>query len=428
MNIAFIVPAIVAILYLSSVTDKRKSFMQMMLIAVFGYMLQALLCAIASTQETYVSLKLILIGQILNGIFGGGTLAFISACASFVAVNETPDNDKSLSLKFSIIEASILFGRFAGSILSGVFLAEKTFGMYQRAFIVSLIIFGVIFVYIVVLFRFMSQPAARAVESEDYEIDKAEIYEKRKFSLMVLVIAARKRIELFLQTFMCLFQQRGHNFRKYFFTFLCIYFVITTVAFGAGTIDYLFLIKKPLTLSQKSYGLLRGLITLFRGIALLVVLPLLKKKLQVSDNVLYTFGLASDTLNAVVFSVAPLAKDLIWLSPIVYMFSNYYIVGLRSFISRHVDQKDIGKFFGILSVLEFGALLLGSAIFNQIYKWTIDTVPSTAYISSASFYIVLCLPVLIFFSIRFKKEDDRFKYIEEQASRIDDDWNPAMLD
>ena len=51
MNIAFIVPAIFAILYLSSITDKSKSFVNMILIATFGYILQALICVITSTKK-----------------------------------------------------------------------------------------------------------------------------------------------------------------------------------------------------------------------------------------------------------------------------------------------------------------------------------------------------------------------------------------
>ena len=137
--------------------------------------------------------------------------------------------------------------------------------------------------------------------------------------------------------------KREKNIRFYFLMFLFIYFLTTLIAFGVGSIDYLFLRKMPISFNQTEYGLFRALNTLLKGVALLIILPIMKNYFQISDMILFLIGLISDIANYFIFSISSYTRNIIWIAPLAYMFANYYIVCLRSFISKLIDKEDIGN-------------------------------------------------------------------------------------
>lgn len=81
---------------------------------------------------------------------------------------------------------------------------------------------------------------------------------------------------------------------------------------GIMSLQYQYLIKRPIHMSQVDYGYFKAANTACRAIALLVVLPLLKRLFHTPDYVLFLLGFTSEFLNLVVFSVAYFVKLVIW--------------------------------------------------------------------------------------------------------------------
>ena len=359
LTISFTIPAIISLLYLVSDADRKSNYKNFMLISLAGFIIYSLICTIASTQDTNTCMYLLLTAQILNGVFGGGSLAYITSCFSHVSVN---DNSKTLdnkysnrSIKFSILESAILFGRLLGSIISGFILSNRVnFINYQHSFLISLSIFAVLFVYKIILFYCMKNNNQLAsVVNKNFSISHDQLTASNEnddddaSKALVIKRKSKKIFENFLNIidiWKVLVKKRDNNIRFYFLMFLFIYFLTSLIALGVSSIDYLFLTKIPISLKQTDYGIFRGLNTFLKGIALLIILPILKNYFHVSDNRLFIVGLISDIANYIVFSIASSITKLIWLGPLAYMFANYYVVCLRSFISKLIEQEDIGNF------------------------------------------------------------------------------------
>ena len=366
LNISFAIPSIISIFFLVSDADRKSSYKLFMLVSLSGFILYSSMCAIAATQEPNVCMYLLMTAQILNGIFGGGSLAFITSCLGFVSINDdkvnatntrTDSKYSNRSVKYSILESSILFGRLVASIISGYILSNRAnFMLYRDSFLISLSIFAMLFIYMIIMFCSFKVTTVSSVVSVlnrnfNSSTDRLDISISGETDENISVIAERKpkkktnlieKLFCVKDTWNVLMKRRERNIRFYFLMFLFIYFLTSVVTFGAGTIDYLFLTKIPISFNQTHYGLFRAMNTLLKGIALLIILPILKNYFDVSDSVLFIIGLVSDIFNYIVFSFASSIINIIWIAPFAFMFANYYIVCLRSFISKLIDKNDIG--------------------------------------------------------------------------------------
>jgi hypothetical protein len=327
-DVAFLVPAIFSVLYLASLTDRQSNFRTPMIVSVVGFIFQSFICVFASTQETYVCLWLLIVGQVLNGVFGAGSLAFISSCFSFISFCETASKstsrqqliqsdedeentnrqDNNRSVRFSVLEAATVFGRFFASLSSGFILGNKSkFEYYQRCYIISLSIFCVILVYLIILFHNLNKrhESAKLVAVDLTRTTNSESQSRKEGWLSNKLV--------FLDIWKTIVKKRSNNFRFYFLMLLLIYFIVLTLSFGVHSIDYLYLTKIPILLDQQQYGIIRGLNTGFRGFALLVLMPVLKRYFNMTDNVLYTLGLSSEIFYFLILAIAFEFKYIVYL-------------------------------------------------------------------------------------------------------------------
>lgn len=131
LNIAFIIPAIFAIVHFSGMADRRLNYQMPLLVSVVGSVTNTLILMFATDLETKICYILIFCAQIINGLLGGGSLCFISSCFSHISIYEErvdekaadknvgdvsskPDRSKFRSIRFSLCEFSLLMGQFLG--------------------------------------------------------------------------------------------------------------------------------------------------------------------------------------------------------------------------------------------------------------------------------------------------------------------------
>jgi len=108
--------------------DKKLNYQIPLLVSVAGSILNAGILIFATDLDGDVCFRLMLIAQVLGGIFGGGSLCFISSCFSHISIYEESvdsqrqevtvtaevENSNSRSIRFSLCEASLLIGQFLG--------------------------------------------------------------------------------------------------------------------------------------------------------------------------------------------------------------------------------------------------------------------------------------------------------------------------
>jgi MFS-type transporter involved in bile tolerance (Atg22 family) len=55
-------------------------------------------------------------------------------------------------------------------------------------------------------------------------------------------------------------------------------------------------------------------------------------------------------------------------------------IGLKSYLSKIVDQSELGKVFSLMSVLDATAPIIASSLFAYIFKCTIDAFPGLCFL------------------------------------------------
>lgn len=88
LNISFMIPAIVSLIHLSGIADRRLNYELPLLASLIGSICQAFICIFAVQSEFNLFYILMIFSQIVNAVFGAGCLAFISSCFSHIALFE----------------------------------------------------------------------------------------------------------------------------------------------------------------------------------------------------------------------------------------------------------------------------------------------------------------------------------------------------
>lgn len=88
LNVAFMVPAIVSLIHLSSIADRRLNYELPLIVSLVGSLVQAFMCIFAVHANFTFFYYWLIASQAVNGMCGAGSLAFISSCFSHVAVYE----------------------------------------------------------------------------------------------------------------------------------------------------------------------------------------------------------------------------------------------------------------------------------------------------------------------------------------------------
>lgn len=135
------------------------------------------------------------------------------------------------------------------------------------------------------------------------------------------LINFKQEITFFKDTFKLLTKKRDNNARTLLHLLFGAYFVGSTVSMGISSIQYLYLVKKPIYFTQTEYGLFKALNILFRTISLLIILPVLKH-FNFPDYYLIIFSISSELLNLVFYSVASFLNYLIWFGKFVFFVLN----------------------------------------------------------------------------------------------------------
>jgi hypothetical protein len=355
LNMAFLIPAILSIIQLASIGDRTLNYKVPLLVSIVGSIGQAVICYVAVEQSIELCFALLFVAQVVNGACGGGSLAFISSCFSHIAVVsnlKTASNNakKDSSIRFSLCESSLLLGQFFGAFSSGYIIGNKTnLDNFQHAYIISFSLYIAVLVYVILMFEYLKRKETNeknaqlslmgiqqqieasssmstsnslevSMSSKTNLIENVETRQHTKDSSNFVFEYLKKQLYFLIEVWRLLSKKRGNNARFHILSLLALYFFGASISLGIVSLQYLYLIKRPISLTQVDYGLFKALNTLFRAISLLLVLPVLKNYFKVSDRLLYVMGLVSELLNLVFFAASSWYRYLIWIGIKNYVF------------------------------------------------------------------------------------------------------------
>lgn len=265
------------------------------------------------------------------------------------------------SIRYSICESCNLLGQFIGSIASGHLIGDKlNLKNFESVYIISFSLYFVVLIYTVAMFRYLKWRERRLTQNNNNNNNNSSIATSSSSDIMSLntsdyleadfQIVSTKRVDedipnqingenhqvaepsvaiasnnnsrcscfknqlKFLEeTWQLLRKPRPNNARFIIISLLVLFFLGCSISMGIMANQYLYVIKKPIQLSQVDYGYFKAYNTLCRALALLVVLPMLKKFLNAPDYLLFILGFTSEFLNLVFFSLAYFFKYFIWI-------------------------------------------------------------------------------------------------------------------
>lgn len=199
---------------------------------------------------------------------------------------------------------------------------------FERVYVISFVIYVLVLVYVVIIFRILkhrkqkrcliSQAANNALLSSERESPKAETTETGLSQTQPLESTVSKnffknQLGFLVDTWKLLSKPRANDTRFIIISLLILFYLGYSLSMGILSLQYLYLVKKPIQLSQVDYGYFKAANTFFRTFALLIVLPILKRVFKMPDYVLFVFGFTSEFLNLLVLSFSYFYRHIIWL-------------------------------------------------------------------------------------------------------------------
>jgi hypothetical protein len=320
----------------------------------FNYIIQ---CAFMDSNE-----YLLLLSDLVFGFCGGFT-AIIGTLFSYAIKTTSP---RYRSDRMASFEGAIGLGSTLGYALSGVL--REAVG-YTYVFLIMAILHIIALTYICVFAKNLESIASDESPSSTV---CASIW--RRFT-----------------DFRNLFVDTRDKMKKRFLVMTLVSLAIELVVF-AGVSDILFsFLRYRLAWTDKQYGWFNGVGSALNSITVLVVYPLLHKKMKVPDTMLAIFGIVTRALYLLMIAFVQ-TSWMAFLATAPWAFNRFVSTGTRSMASQYVSDNEQGKVFTLIALLEGVSFTIATFIFNGLY-------PLTLHFFAGTLFLVVAVSMLIPFTL-----------------------------
>ena len=288
-NMAIAIPSFVTTLMFGAWSDSVNRKYPIM-VSLIGLSISNLFYLLISYEIEKYPLWLFLIPNFLFGLFGSSNTLF-SSIFSYVSY---ASNERNRTIRLAFLESCIMIGGSIGLGVSGVIIQKFGF------FVVFLVIFTSI--WITIIYTLVNVKDIRW--SAPFNLDNAPImYEmtsknSKNFFIKLLTLT------YFKETLSVCFVKRPNNINKCILLLVSIFMLSSFVTSGEASIAYLYLRKSSIALTQTEYGYYRSARTFLLGISLLLILPIFKKLLNVSDLFCIIIGTISRSIMDLMYAFA----------------------------------------------------------------------------------------------------------------------------
>ena len=356
----------------------------------------AVLMYMVSLQYVIPPLWMILVGTAINGAFGKSAVISM-ALHSYAA--DISDKD-SRTQKLGKLLSMNFFGYFIGSLISGALLDAFTFD------VIFVVVVAILSIVVLITLAFMKEPSLHELSSND-ENDTVKSPIKSLFRTENI----RESLKIFTKER----EDRDRLHLIYFFLF-----IITFQTCKSGELDVLqlFVQRTPLSWPDYMYGFLLATDYACLGIAVILLLPLLVNYAHLNDVLLVLLAMIFKTIRLVTLSYSD-HTWMVFFSVVIGAPSAMLMSGLKSLISKTVDEDELGKAFSLLSSGETIASMIGSITFISVYNATSAVFPGMVFGIDAVFFIILF--ILFMFVSYSVKITESFKFLRDIAAQRKED-------
>ncbi|XP_045187202.2 proton-coupled folate transporter-like [Mercenaria mercenaria] len=325
-------------------------------------------------------LPYILIGPFLNGL-AGSFIAVLMAVYSYIAHVSTP---AYRTIKIGILEAMIFLSGTVGTALSGVILDQTSY-VFVFSLIAGIMILALLYTIVWV----------DSIKPESTPDTNKEV----KNCCQSFLLASVKDV------FLCVYdKRRSKNFIQLALLNVVI-FVLMLVSVGEADILLIYTRRRPFEWSQTTYALYRGLESFLRGIAVLTLLPILKRQFKTRDTTFMILGLVSKTAALVVLGVGN-STAVLFIGAVSGLLIGFGSAGMRSMSSGMVSRSEQGKLYSLIGMVESISTLAATSLFNTVYSATLDFYAGFCFLIAAVL-VGCCLIIAGYLHIKLSKDTAR---------------------
>ena len=209
-----------------------------------------------------------------------------------------------------------------------------------------------------------------------------------------------------LKSYLNIFTRERKHVNTSFLVVLVI-IIFTNACDLTGVLDILLLYvtRHPFNWTSSLYSYFLAYETIIIAIFLLVVVPVLSKKFNVSDFKLIFAGLLCKTTRYIATGFCT-ETWMIFALEVVWAVASF-VTCLRSILGKCVEQEELGKIYSLYSVTEIASKLTGSVVYMLIYGATVSINPSITF-----FVMGLVNFAMLLIVIKFHKDFRRVNALE----------------
>ncbi|ELT95312.1 hypothetical protein CAPTEDRAFT_201470 [Capitella teleta] len=353
-------PAMVLVLFCGAWSDRAGRKIPV-IITCFGSILAVLLYM----SSTYVSptapfLPLILIGAAVRGVFGRSAVMTMSLHSYVSDISDAETRTR----KISRLVAMSSFGYLIGCMTAGVLIQHYGFLL---VFMVVAILQTTCVLFAVTCMRDTVKPDPTPTTCQLSQF-------KDCFRVLVEPRAGRRQ-QLFLVAFLIVMLQQ-------------------TCKSGEMDITLLFVSRSPLNWTKAEYGFLLGTDYACLGITAFFLLPLFMRCCHLKDLALTIMGLICKVFRMGFMAFSTTTWN-VYFSVAIGGFNAFTNAGMKSIISKTVNNDELGRTFSLLSCGETVANMMGSVLFATLYSATVDIFPGFAFLVEGGVYVVMAIIVAV---------------------------------
>ncbi|CAL8285502.1 unnamed protein product [Lota lota] len=353
---------------LGSWSDQSRRSLVLLLPCLLSLASGGLLIAIAMVDQLGVLWVLMAAG--LVGLSGGTNSLFLSSF-SYLADLTASNEGVNRTLRMAVAEAMVFVGGTIGFLLGG-YLEEQVCGLVL-AFSSFCCCQLLSIVYIIVWLR---DPIPPPLVTSSYGSINLSSEDDVTPSLLS---HARRSLAV-------VFKKRPDRGRFKLLLLIICTFINNLVAVGETTISLLYLSYKPRNLSTQLYGIFHSIRMLLLGAVLLLVFPMLLRRVSEHNLAKFSALFRSVSLFLMAFSTN---KWMVFLVCVIGAPSGICQAVVRSLSSAIVEQHEQGAMFSFSASVEAVCILLAGLLFNGLYPLTLATVAGMPFVVMATLMLVV---------------------------------------
>ena len=208
-----------------------------------------------------------------------------------------------------------------------------------------------------------------------------------------------------IQTLYILFKPRKDNSRAV----LIILFLCTNlyqIGYACNEdITVLFVERRPLSWPESWNGYLFAVENASLGACQLFVLPLLSNAWKCSDEAILIMSIVSNVVRSV-WTAFCTQTWMVVSSVVVGGMAGIVMSAVRSGVSKHVQDNEVGKMFSLVYSFEVLSRLLGSLLFANLYRATAHVFPGFSFLVQAFLCVVMFFMALWLYRLNCYHKSD----------------------